>query len=162
MANIAFNIGAGREVELYNRVKSNDPANSAFVVVLLKAVITGDDNTLKDFATLSALLGDAAVTECDFTNYARLTFTDTELAALPAPDNTNNQRQFTLPNAVFTDAGGATNNTITSVVICYDPDTTAGTDANIEPLFCLDYAETTSGSTLDISFPTNFYSATQS
>jgi hypothetical protein len=33
MANIVFNIAKGRVVELYNRVKSNDPANSAIILV---------------------------------------------------------------------------------------------------------------------------------
>ena len=50
MADGVFNIAKGRVRELYNRVKSNDPANSAFIVVLLKANVA--DATLIDTTTM--------------------------------------------------------------------------------------------------------------
>ena len=37
MANLVLNIGLGRVAELYNRVDTNDPANSAIVIVAIDA-----------------------------------------------------------------------------------------------------------------------------
>ena len=54
MADIVFNIAKGRVAELYNRVDSNDPANSALVIVPVDvAAVT--DATLRDFDTLAAI-----------------------------------------------------------------------------------------------------------
>lgn len=56
MADFVFNIAKGRVVEYYNRVKSNDPTNSALVLVAIDA--NGDtDATMKDRDDLAALLG---------------------------------------------------------------------------------------------------------
>ena len=159
MADTIFNIAHGRQVELYNRVKSNDPANSAFIVILLTA--NEVDATLADYDDISALLLAAGNTEATFTNYARKTLTDTDLAALPAPDDTNSKRIFTFPDFVYTSAGGAANNTMTKLIIAYDSDTTAGTDANIEPVFAFDYTETTSGSDLTITTAADVFTAQQ-
>ena len=86
MADFIFNIAKGRVVEYYNRVKGNDPTNSALIIVVIDA--NGDtDATMKDRDELAALLGGTA-NEVTNTNYARKTLTDAELAALPAPDDT--------------------------------------------------------------------------
>jgi hypothetical protein len=146
MADGVFNIAKGRTVELYNRVKSNDPTNSAFIVVLLKTSVV--DGTLEDFDDLGAIIADAGVVEADFTSYGRKTVTDTELAALPAPDDTGNKYDVDIPDQVWSPAGGAANNTLVKMLICYDADTVAGTDANILPLCHYDFAVTTDGSDL--------------
>ena len=146
MADLAFNIAKGRTVEWYNRVKSNDPANAAFIVVLLK--VTEADATLIDYDDLGAVLGAAGNTEATFTNYGRKTITDAELAALPAPDDSNNRFDVDMPDLVWTDAGGASNDTLVKLLICYDSDTGAGTDANILPVAHYDFAVTTDGNTL--------------
>ena len=104
MANLPFNIAKGRAVEFYNRVKSNDPAGSAFIIVLLKTAEA--DAVLQDYADLGALLLAAGNVEADFTNYARKVLTDVELAAFPAPDNTNDVFNIDIPDQVFTAAGG--------------------------------------------------------
>lgn len=145
MANQVFNIAKGRIAELYNRVESNDPANSAFVLVLLQ--VAEADATLIDYDTLSALLG-GSNTEATFTNYARAVLTDADLAAFPAPDDTNNRRDLDLPDITFTSAGGATNNTLVKAILCYDSDTTGGTDANIVPVAHYDFSATTDGTNL--------------
>lgn len=146
MADQVMNIAKGRIVELYNRIESNDPANSALVLVLLKA--NESDALLIDRDDLSALLGAAANTEADFTNYARIVLTNAELAALPAPDDANNRYDLDIPDQTWTAAGGAANNTLTKLLICYDADTTGGTDANIIPLAHYDFAATTDGNDL--------------
>ena len=150
MADGVCNIAKGRVVEFYNRVENNDPANAAIIIVLLKANETEAD--LVDHDNLSLLLADAGNTEADFTNYARKTLTDADLAALPAPDDTNNRFDIDLPDQTFSSAGGAANNTLTKLLVCYDADTTGGDDTNIIPLTHHDFAVTTDGSDLTAQF----------
>lgn len=157
MVDSPFTIALGRTIELYANVKGNNPANSAFIVVLLQASVA--DDTLADFDDLAALLADAGNTEATFTNYTRKTVTDAELAALPAPDDGGNFRLAPFPDQTFVNAGGATNNTMTKALICYDADTTGGTDANIVPLSQHDFTSTTDGSDITISFPSDWYKA---
>ena len=149
MADQVMNIAKGRVVEWYNRVKSNDPTNSAFIIVACK--VSEADATLIDYDDLAALLA-GSNTEADFTNYARITLESAELAALPAPDDTNNRYDVDLPDQTYTAAGGGTDNTLTKIIICYDADTTGGTDANIIPIAHYDFAVTTDGSDLTIQF----------
>lgn len=150
MADGVFNIAKGRGVEYYNRVKSNDPANAAFIVVLATGAAT--DAVIEDYDDLAALLGDAGVTEAIFTNYARKVLTDAELAALPPPDDTNNRYDIDLPDQTWLSAGGAANDTLTRLFVCYDSDTTGGTDANIIPVAFYDFPVTTDGSDLTAQF----------
>lgn len=159
MADGVFNIAKGQPVEYYRRIKNNDPANSAFIVVLLKAAEA--DATLEDYDDLSALLLAAGNTEADFTgsNYTRKTVTDVELVALPAPDDTNNRYDLDIPDQTWASAGGTASNTLVKLLVCYDSDTTGGTDANIIPLTHHDFAATTDGSDLTAQFPNGFFRA---
>jgi hypothetical protein len=144
MANGVFNIAKGRVYELYRDVKNAAApyANSAFIVVLLKAAAA--DAALIDNADLGAVLT-ATNVEANFTNYTRKTLAAASLAAIPAPDNTNDWVQLAIPNQVWTAAGGATNNSIVKLLVCFDNDTTAGTDANIIPMTHHDFVVTTDG-----------------
>jgi len=146
MTNGVINIAKGRVIEYYNRVKSNDPANSALIIVLLKAVEA--DDALLDHNTLDALIAAASNTEADFTNYGRKVLTDADLAALPSPDDTNNRFEVDIPDQTWVAAGGATNNTLVKLLVCFDPDTTGGDDTTIIPLTHHDFAVTTDGSDL--------------
>lgn len=146
MGNQVTNIALGRTVELYRRVKSNDPANSAFVWVLGLGAIT--DATLKDLDTLQAVLDDPGFTEAGFTNYARIVVTDAELAALPAPDDANDRRDIDIPDPVWANAGGTLDQTLTRALLCFDEDTTSGDDTNIIPVIFWDFAITTNGQNL--------------
>ncbi len=143
MASQTFNIALGMEKAYYNNVESGSPANSAFVVVLLQASET--DDVLNNYDDLSSLLAAAGNTEADFTNYARKTLVAADLAAVPAPDDANNRLDLDLPDQTWSSAGGASNNTLTKLLICYDPDTTGGTDADIVPITHHDFALTTDG-----------------
>ena len=142
MANAIFNIALGRVNELHDRVVSNDPTNSALIIVLLK--VAEVDATLKDYDTLALLLA-GANTEANFTNYARKTLTNTELSASTVNDATD-VRYADMPDQTWTAAGGTTDNTLVKLLVCYDSDTTAGTDANIIPLAHFDFTLTTDGS----------------
>ena len=145
MANIVFNIAAGRVVELYNRVESNDPTNSALILVPIETSGLEADATLADADTLAAVL---AGTTNEQTTMGRKTLTDADLAALPAPDDTNNRYEVSLPTVTWTAASG---NAISNILVCYDSDTTAGTDSNIVPLTMFDFAQTPSGADIQMT-----------
>lgn len=157
MADVMFNVGKGRLVELYKRIEDNDPPNSALVILLLKTSVA--DATLIDFADINAMLIDVGVVEADFTNYTRITFSDTELASLPIADNATDTYALPLPNAVWASAGGVLNNTLAKLILCFDYDTTTGVDADLVPIAAYDYTGTTDGSTLSLQFPTVAFSA---
>lgn len=122
MANIVFNIAKGRVVELYNRVKSNDPANSALILVPIETSGLEADSTLIDVDTLTALVAGATNEQ---TTMGRKTLTDSDLASLPAPDDTNDRYEVSLPTVTWAAAAG---NPISKIAVCYDSDTTGGTD----------------------------------
>lgn len=145
MANIVFNIAKGRIVELYSRVKSNDPANSALILVPLETSGLAADATMVDYDDLSTLL---AGTTNEQTTMGRKTLTDSDLAALPAPDDGNDRYDLSLPTVTWT---AATGNAISKILVCYDSDTTAGTDSNILPLTLFDFAITPDGSNVEMT-----------
>jgi len=145
MANIVFNIAKGRVVEYYNRVKSNDPANSAIILVPIETSGLEADSTLIDVDTLAALIAGATNEQ---TTMGRKTLTDADLAALPAPDDGNDRYDVSLPTVTWT---GATGNAISKIAVCYDPDTTGGTDSNIVPLTMFDFAQTPSGADIQMT-----------
>jgi hypothetical protein len=145
MANIVFNIAKGRVVELYNRVENNDPANSALILVPIETSGLESDATLIDVDTLTALL---AGTTNEQTTMGRKTLTEADLAALPAPDDTNDRYEVSLPTVTWT---AATGNAISKIAVCYDADTTGGTDANIIPLTMFDFTQTPSGGDIQMT-----------
>jgi hypothetical protein len=141
MADLVFNVAKGKVNAYHDRVVDNDPANSALIVVLLKTAPS--DATLRDLDTLDAILTGGGV-EADFTNYARKTLTDAVLSA-SAVDDVNDRREADFPDQTWTSAGGGTNNTLAKLIVCYDPDTTGGTDAALIPLTAHDFVVTTNG-----------------
>lgn len=145
MANIVFNIAKGRVVEYYNRVKSNDPTNAALILVPIETSGLEADAVLIDADTLAALLSG---TTNEQTTMGRKTLTDAELAAFPAPDDTNDRYDVSLPTVTWT---AATGNAISKIAVCYDSDTTGGTDANIIPLTMFDFIVTPDGSDVQMS-----------
>lgn len=145
MANIVFNIAKGRVVEYYNRVESNDPSASALIIVPIETSGLESDATLIDADTLAAVL---AGTTNEQTTMGRKTLTDTELSALPAPDDTNDRYEVSLPTVTWT---AATGNAISKLLVAYDSDTAVGTDSNIVPLTMFDFAVTPSGADIQMT-----------
>jgi len=145
MANIVFNIAKGRVVEYYNRVESNDPTNSALIIVPIETSGLESDATLIDADDLAAVI---AGTTNEQTTMGRKTLTDTELAALPAPDDGNDRYDVSLPTVTWTAASG---NAISKLLVCYDSDTGAGTDSNIIPLTMFDFVQTPSGADIEMT-----------
>jgi len=142
MANFVFNIALGRVAELYNRVDSNDPANSALVIVILATTGIEADATLKDVDTLAALVA-GTTNEVTNAGYARKVLTDADIVAF-APDDANDRVDLDIPDQTWT--GVAAGDGWQDFVVCYDSDTAAGTDANIVPLTCHDFILTPDGS----------------
>jgi len=145
MGNAVFNISKGRTVEYYARVENEDPTAAELTVVLLK--VAESDATLLDYDNLSSILAAAGNTEADFTNYARKSIDAVTLAALAAPDDANDRRELDMPDITWTSAGGASNNTLVKLLICYD-DGSAGTDDVLVPVAHYDFAVTTNGANL--------------
>jgi hypothetical protein len=145
MANIVFNIAKGRVVEFYNRVENNDPTNAALILIPIETSGLESDATLIDVDTVTALI---AGTTNEQTTMGRKTLTDADLAALPAPDDTNDRYEVSLPTVTWT---AATGNAISKIAVCYDSDTTSGTDANIIPLTMFDFVVTPDGSDIQMT-----------
>ncbi len=129
--------------------------NDALIVVLLVASGLQADDTLRDYDDLAALLA-AANDEATFSGYARLTRTS---GIVPTVDDTNNRLDIDITTD-FTWAAAGAGNTIAKLLVCYDPDTTAGTDSSIIPLTAHSYDEITSGSDITATVATaGFYRA---
>lgn len=140
MSDFVFNIAKGRVAELYNRVDSNDPTNAALVIVVIDA--NGDtDATMRDRDTLANLLGGVA-NEVTNTGYSRHVLTDTDIVAF-APDYTNDRVDLDFPDQTWTGVGAG--DSWTDMVVCYDNDTTSGTDSSIVVLTSHDFVATPSG-----------------
>lgn len=144
MADGTFNVAKGRFVELQRRVVANDPTNAVLVVVLLKTAAA--DGTLKDQATLAAILAGGSV-ECDFTGYARKVLASGDLAN-PTVENAADRVVATIGTQTWNPAGGVSNNNVVKALICYDPDSTGGTDSDIIPISFHDFVITTNGGSI--------------
>ena len=142
MANFVYNIAKGRVAEFFHRVVNNDPANSAIVVVAINT--TASDATLKDLDTLADIEANGDTAEATNSGYARKVLTNVELSAITI-DDTGDLVQVTIPDQTWTGVA-ASPGAWTDLVLCYDSDTTAGTDANIIPLTQHDFAVTPDGS----------------
>lgn len=156
MADFVFNIAKGRVAEFYNRVDTNDPSASALIIVILQTTGLESDAVLKDYDTLSAILA-AANDEPTNSGYARKTLDDTALSAM-TPDDTNDRMDIDIPDQTWTSVAAGTN--WSKLLVCYDNDTGAGTDANIVPLTAHDFVVTPDGNNIVAQIATaGFYRA---
>lgn len=131
MASFQFNVAKGRSAELARLPGAND----ALIAVLLQGAGLEADAALKDHDTLAAVLA-AANNEATFTGYTRATLAN---VAVAVNDTTDTQAvDFDDPSWAPTTA-----ETLGKIIVCYDPDTTAGTDADLVPLWADDYVITT-------------------
>jgi hypothetical protein len=142
VANFVFNIAKGRVVEYYNRVENNDPSTSALIVVVLASTGLEAQSVLEDADTLAAVVS-GATNEVTGTGWDRKTLSDTELAAFPTPDDTNNRYAVPIPTFNWTPAAAADD--AGALVVCYDANTGAGTDTDLIPLTHHDFTVLTDG-----------------
>ncbi len=143
MADGVFNVAKGRGAEFHERVNNSDPTNAVLVVVLLASSGLVGDSTMKDYATLDAVLAGAS-NEATNTNYARKVLSDSDIAAISV-DNTNDwvvaDTGDQTWNSVANDGTGA----IGKLLFCYDPDSTGGADSAIIPITYHDFVVTPNG-----------------
>lgn len=154
MANFVFNIAKGRIVEFYNRAENNDPTNSALILVPLSQSGTAAQG--QDLDDLAAVEADANFAERTTGGWVRKTLESVQLVSLPAADDVNDRYAVALPSVTWT-APAAGNNT-TGLLVCYDSDTTSGTDSSIIPLTHHDFAVTTDGNDV-VSNAVDFFRA---
>lgn len=138
MSNGVFNIAKGRIANY----ASLPAANDALIVVLLKSAGLVADATMIDYDDLAAVLAGAS-DEADFTSYARKVVTASITVTV---DDANDRVDIDMPDLTWTAA--TTGQSLGKLLVCYDGDTTGGTDANIVPLTYHDFVATTDGNDL--------------
>lgn len=132
MADFIFNIAKGRIAHYASLPGTND----ALIMVPIETSGIETDATLKDYNDLAAILAAA--------NNEQATMGRQTLANVVAVVNDTDDRvDIDCDDVVW---AAATGNAVSAVIICYDPDTTAGTDADIIPLSKHDFAVTPNGS----------------
>ncbi|MFE5681733.1 hypothetical protein [Streptomyces sp. NPDC056512] len=132
MANIVFNIALGRLAYYASLPATND----ALIMVPIETTGIVGDTTMRDYDDLGTLLAGASNEQ---TTMGRKTLA----SVTSAVDDTNDRWNMDAADVTWT---AATGNAISAVVICYDPDTTTGTDADLIPLTKHDVTMTPDGS----------------
>jgi hypothetical protein len=138
MADIVFNIAKGK-AGYYATLPA---ANDALIAVPLEATGLVADSVMRDYDTLDAILAGASNEQTTMTRKTLASVTSTV-------DDTNDRLDADAADFTWAAAAG---NAIAAVVICYDPDTTGGTDTDLIPLVKLDYAITPDGSDVTAQF----------
>lgn len=132
MATIVFNTALGRVAYLASLPAAND---GLIAVPIETAGIVGDA-TMRDYHDLQTLLAGASNEQATM---GRKTLTGVTVTV----DDTNDRVAVDAADIVWT---GATGNPVSAIVICYDPDTTTGTDADLIPLTKHDWVIVPDGS----------------
>ncbi|MGW6912576.1 hypothetical protein ACWGB8_01940 [Kitasatospora sp. NPDC054939] len=145
MANIVFNVALGR-VAYYASLPA---ANDGLVAVPIETSGIVSDATMRDYDDLAALLAGASNEQTTMTRKALASVTVTV-------DDTNDRVAVDCADITWT---AATGNAVSALVICYDPDTTGGSDSDLIPLVKLDFAVTPDGSDITATI-SDFYRAT--
>lgn len=152
MANFVFNRGLGRGTEWAERVNSNDPTNSALIIDVLATSGVESDATLRDKDSFTDLVSGAT----NFVTQSSIRKTlDNTSSITVTYDDTNDRVDVDFPDQTWTavSAGDGWND----IVIGYDSDTTAGTDANILPHTLHDFVVTPDGSDITAQVATAGY-----
>lgn len=146
MANFVFNIAKGRAAHYSTLPATND----ALILVVLEATGLEADSTLKDYDNLSALL---AGTSNEQTTMGRKTITSVTVTV----NDTTDTASVDIADQTWT---AATGNATGKLVVCYDPDTTGGTDTDLIPLTAHDFTTTPDGNDIIAQINTaGFYGA---
>jgi hypothetical protein len=155
MADFVFNRAKGRITQFVEEIRASSAyANSALIVSLWRRG-SGTDAALKDYDDVAALEGDAQAAELvsgTNANYARKTIIDTTPTI--TYDDTNEWVDVDIPDQTWT-ALGTGGTAITDLLIAYDSDTTAGTDANVIPCTFHGFSVTPDGSDVTAQIATS-------
>lgn len=143
MATLVFNIALGK-VASYAGLPA---ASDALVMIPLQSSGLGSDATLKDCATVTAVL--AAATEQ--TTMGRKTLSGVTVTV----NNTSDRVEVDCADVTWTAASGSA---VAAFVIAYDPDTGTSTDSTRIPLVKADVTLTPDGSDFTLTIA-DFYRA---
>lgn len=136
MANKVTNIGKGRFI-YYSTLPA---AADALIAVVLEAAGLEADDALQDYDDLAALLAAA--------NNEQTTMGRKTLAGVTVTVNdTTNIASVDVNDITWT---AATGNATGKLVVCYDPDTGAGTDSSVIPLTIHDFSVTPDGTDITV------------
>ena len=138
MADIVANVSKGR-LAYYGSLPAT---NDALIAVPLEATGLEADTALRDYTNLSTML---AASNNEQTTMGRKTLTGVTVTI----DQANDRVDIDAADAVWS---AATGNATGKLVICYDPDTTGGTDADLIPLVYLDFVATPAGGDITAQF----------
>lgn len=147
MATITFNTALGRIASLAALPDTND----ALVMVPLEATGLVTDATMRDYDTLADLLAGASNEQ---TTVGRKTLASVTVTV----NDTSDRVDVDAADVTWTAPSG---NPVGAVVICYDPDTTTGTDADLIPLTKHDLSWTPDGNDFALTV-SDFFRASSS
>lgn len=142
MTNWIANVSKGR----FAYYATLPAVNDALIVVVLEAAGLEADATLKDYDTLAALLAGTTNEQTVMGRKTASGVTVTVDDALNLVDVAQNTITWT----------AATGNQVGALLVCYDPDTTGGTDADLIPLSKHDFTITPDGSDITADFGSVF------
>ena len=145
MGNVLVDYAKGRFIEKATLPLGTD----SLIAVLLQATGLPTDTVLKRNQFLSGVFT-AGGTESTFTNYSRQSFTG---ASITITVNTSTDVvTLDTSNVVINSAGGALNNSVAKLLLCYKP-TSATADSAIPVLTTHDCVITTTGGNLTVTIP---------
>lgn len=133
MASIVTNIALGNLKRYAEQVGTG---NAALIIVPIETAGLESDAVVRDKDDLAAFLSG---TTNEQTSMSRKTVTTCTVTV----DDTNDRLALDIADQTWTSATGSA---IAKLLICFDPDTTSGTDASIVPLTLHDFAVTPDGS----------------
>jgi hypothetical protein len=144
VAAIVFNTALGK-IKYYAELPA---ANDALIMVPLESAGLVADATMRDYDTLADILAGASNEQ---TTVGRKTLASVSVTV----NDTDNRVDIDAADVTWT---APTGNAIGAVVICYDPDTTGGTDADLIPLTKHDVTWTPDGNNFTLTIA-DFYRA---
>jgi len=149
MANGVFNIARGKVGYYLDDAMGLSGGNSKLTIVVLSEVEA--DDTLNNYDTLAAVIA-GSNSEADATNYARI-----ELAAaavtLSVDDTGNTAKVVIDADQTWTSvANDDSNGAWDKLLICWDGDSTGGTDTDVVPLTYHDFSVTPNGGNITADF----------
>lgn len=137
------------------------PAASDAIQLIILQAGHQDDDLLRDYSTVAALLaGSSTNKRCTAPNYVDKQITS---GTTVTPDNTNNRVDVDLPDTTWTALGAMTGTNSkqdqAAVLICYQPNTSTGSDSTLLILSKHYYPFVADGSDRIVPFPNGFYRA---
>lgn len=137
MGNIVLNVAKGATKHYASLPGTND----ALLLVPLESADLVADSTMKDYDTLAAVLAGASNEQ---TTIGRKTLGASDLAV--TVNDTDDRLEIHLETEQTWAA--ATGNQVGALLLCYDPDTTGGSDADLVPMAKFDWTMTPEGADL--------------